>query len=158
MPSGPWGPYLAVEGQGLVSGEEPVVGGVLRQLEQAAGGGQQRACGGRRDRQQGVGQLEGVGVAAREDVAVDLRGVPVEGRDGEGGAGVQDGEASEGGGNEVHGKTPRSLRGNPSHSTTAPLTHLPLHSRQQKIYISDSEGVSGSEGGVDCRGAPEQDT
>lgn len=76
-----WGPHLPVESGDRVVSEEPVIASELRQLdpaEVAAVGGRQQ----RRHSQQGVRQLEEVAIAGPELLAVDLCGVPLEGRGG----------------------------------------------------------------------------
>lgn len=73
-------PHLPIESADRVVCEEPLIGSELRQLNPAEVSTVSRQQ--RRHGQQGVRQLEEVAVAAPEFLAVDLRGVPLEGRGG----------------------------------------------------------------------------
>ena len=72
-------PYLPIESSGCVIGEEPVLSSELGQLNPA-----EVPTVSSRDRwyrQQSIWELEEVGVTAPEFVPIDLRGIPLEGRD-----------------------------------------------------------------------------
>ena len=72
--------HLPIQCGGLVAGEEPVLRGEFRQLQPGAGRGGQASSSGVPPSLQGVRELEGVGAAAREGVAVDLRGAGGDGQ------------------------------------------------------------------------------